>query len=65
MELVHEYPDLTVRLTLYHTRILRGEPRALEHNDLKWITPQQIDTLDFFPADVQILEKLKQMDIPE
>ena len=37
-ELTHVYPDLTVRLTLFHAAIPEGEPQKLEHNDLRWIT---------------------------
>lgn len=59
MQLVHEYPDLTIRLTLYHARIDSGIPKLLEHCDLRWITPAEIDQFDFCPADETILEKIK------
>ncbi len=58
---VHEYPDLTVRLTLFHAAITQGVPQLLEHNALRWITVREIDDLPFCPADVEILEKLKRM----
>lgn len=61
MEVVHEYPDLTVHLTLFHAALPEGEPKALEHNDLRWITVQEIDQLSFCPADEVILERLKQL----
>ena len=60
MEVVHEYPDLTVRLTLFNATIAEGTPRALEHNDIRWITTAQIDELEFCPADEEILKKLKE-----
>ena len=60
MEVVHEYPDLTVRLTLFNASIAEGTPRALEHNDIRWITTSQIDELEFCPADEEILKKLKE-----
>ena len=59
MEVTHEYPDMTVHLTLFNADLPEGEPRALEHNDLRWITVGQIDTLPFCPADQEILERLK------
>ena len=59
MEVVHEYPDLTVRLTLFHASIASGTPQMLEHNDIRWITTSQIDELEFCPADKDILAKLK------
>ena len=58
MEVTHEYPDITVRLTLFHASISEGEPQKLEHNDIRWITPAEIPQYDFCPADVEILNKI-------
>ena len=60
MELTHVYPDLTVHLSLFSSRIAEGTPRLLEHHDLQWITPDQIPEFDFCPADVEILQKIRQ-----
>ena len=59
MELDHVYPDITIRLTLFNARILAGEPKKIEHNDIRWITPAEIDGYEFCPADAEILKKLK------
>ena len=59
MELIHEYPDLTVRLSLFNACIPEGEPQRLEHNDIRWITVEEIDSLEFCPADQEIIERLK------
>ena len=58
-EVLHEYPDITVRLTLFSARIREGVPKKLEHNDLRWITPDEIPQYPFCPADTEILEKLQ------
>ena len=58
MEVLHEYPDLLVRLTLFNSAITAGTPQMLEHNDIRWITVEQIPNFDFCPADVDILKKL-------
>ena len=59
MEVTHVYPDLTVHLTLFNADLPEGEPKALEHNDVRWITVDEIDRLQFCPADEEILERLK------
>ena len=59
MEVTHEYPDLTVHLTLFHAAIREGVPQKLEHNDIQWITVGEIDRYAFCPADETILEKLR------
>ena len=61
MTVIHEYPDLTVRLILFNAVIAEGTPKLLEHNDLRWITTAEIDSLDFCPADEEILKKLKEL----
>ncbi len=58
MEVLHEYPDLTVHLTLFHAAIESGTPQMLEHNDIRWITPAQIPDFAFCPADADILKKI-------
>ena len=58
-EVVHEYPDLTVHLTLFHAAIREGTPEKLEHEDIRWITVNEIDQYVFCPADEEILAKLK------
>ena len=58
MDVTHEYPDLTVHLTLFHATIAQGEPQKLEHQDIRWITPREIDQYVFCPADVEILSKI-------
>ena len=58
MDVVHEYPDLIVHLTLFNAAILEGVPQKLEHNDIKWIRQGEIPNYEFCPADVEILKKI-------
>ena len=59
-QVIHEYPDLTVRLTLFNATIADGIPQKIEHNDIRWITVDEIDHYNFCPADDEILKQLKQ-----
>lgn len=59
LEVTHEYTDLTVHLTLFHASIVRGIPQKLEHQELRWITPEEIENYAFCPADQVILDKLR------
>ena len=58
-EVTHEYPDLTVHLTLFHAAIAEGIPQMREHNDIRWIMVDEIDQFAFCPADEEILRRLK------
>lgn len=55
-QVVHEYPDIHIRLTLFNCTIRTGTPRLLEHTDLKWILPSEIPQFNFCPADEDILQ---------
>ncbi len=62
MEVTHEYPDLTVHLTLFEAQIVAGTPQKLEHNDIRWIMPAEISQYQFCPADEVILRRLQGLD---
>ena len=61
MDVVHEYPDITVHLTLFNATIADGTPQLLEHNDIKWITPSEIPNFSFCLADEEILSKIEEI----
>lgn len=61
MDVVHEYPDVTVRLTLFNASIAEGTPQKLEHNDIRWITPAEIPSYNFCPADEKILKRIAEV----
>ena len=59
MDVVHKYDDITVRLFLFRAAIIKGTPQKLEHNDIRWITVDEISEYEFCPADKDILAKLQ------
>ncbi len=59
IEVLHQYPDMTVHLTLFNASLTSGEPMLLEHNAMRWIKVNEIDDYDFCPADADILAALK------
>ena len=58
MQVIHEYPDLRIRLSLYEAVIASGELRQKEHEALAWIMPQEVSEYEFCPADVDIIERI-------
>ena len=58
MDVVHQYPDIQVHLTLFNATVAQGTPKKLEHNDIRWVLPSEIPQYAFCPADKEILEKL-------
>ena len=62
MEVNHDYPDLNVHLTLFNAASMEGIPQMLEHNDIRWITVEEIPQYEFCPADEVILRRLQHGD---
>ena len=58
MQVEHKYPDIFIRLTLFHCVISEGVPQALEHNALRWIHPSETKNFTFCPADTDILKEI-------
>lgn len=59
MNVTHEYPDITIHLTLFNAIIEAGTPQKLEHNDIRWIAIDEIPCYEFCPADECIVSKLR------
>lgn len=58
-EVTHEYSDITVHLTLFNSTIVSGEPQLIEHNAIKWISPDEIPEYEFCPADKVFLNLMR------
>ena len=55
---VHEYPEKTIRLTLISCSPKSGSiPKALEHQQIRWVTRAEMDIMDFAPADRELIRK--------
>lgn len=55
----HEYPDLTVHLTLIRARIASGEVTLFEHQDARWVSVHEAEDFDLCPADRELLHMIR------
>ena len=56
---VHEYPEKTIRLTLIACVPKEGSvPRALEHQQIRWVTRDEMEAMDFAAADRELIGRL-------
>ena len=58
-DITHEYPDITIHLTLFNAKIVSGTPKKIEHNDIRWITADELPNYKFCKADTEILTKIR------
>jgi mutator protein MutT len=61
-EVVHAYPEKSVRLKFFICKILSGEPQPLDCAAVKWVTKTELTTFDFPAADARLLEKLRELE---
>lgn len=59
MDVTHEYPDLTVGLTLFYAAIQEDVPQELEGNTIRCITVDEMDRYEFCPAHQEIVRRLR------
>jgi 8-oxo-dGTP diphosphatase len=59
IDVIHTYPDITIHLTLFNASIKYGRPKMIEHNDIQWITYDEIPQYTFCPADTAILKRIQ------
>ena len=56
---VHEYPEKTIRLTLIECNPKNESvPKALEHQAIRWVTPEEMTALEFAPADRELINRI-------
>ncbi len=51
----HAYAHSAVRLVALRCALLRGEPQALDHAEVRWLAAHELDTVEWAPADVPLL----------
>lgn len=57
----YDYPDFHLSMDCFICSIVEGNLVLKEHEDSKWIKKEEIDTLNWLPADLIILDKVKEM----
>jgi 8-oxo-dGTP diphosphatase len=45
-------------LRVWFAELIEGEPRPLEHSDLRWLAPDELDSVPWLPADAPIVAEL-------
>ncbi len=55
----YQYPDFHLIMDCYFATIVEGLPTLKEHDDAKWLTPSDIDTVKWLPADYLVIKEIK------
>ena len=55
----YDYPNFHLTMHCFLCTIRSGELVLKEHEAAKWLTREELDSVDWLPADVKVVEKLK------
>ena len=55
----YDYPNFHLSMKCYICSIVEGELILLEHESAKWLHKDDIDSVDWLPADLRLIAKLK------
>lgn len=60
IDIEYQYPNFYLFMPCFMCSIKEGSIELLEHNDGKWITKEELNTLNWLPADIDAVNYLKE-----
>ena len=57
----YDYPKFHLTLHCYLCSLLTGAPHLNEHEAAKWLTKDELDSVKWLPADLEVLAKIKEL----
>ena len=58
---IFDYGDKRIRLLAYKVKHLQGDFQLIDHDEIRWLPIEELDSLKWAPADLPIIEALKQV----
>ncbi len=55
----YDYPNFHLTMHCFVSRIASGTIELVEHEAMKWLAKDELDTVEWLPADVEVVEALK------
>ena len=60
LDVEYQYPTFYLKMSCFWAVIESGTPKLLEHNDAKWLSKSELDSVEWIEADIQIIDYLKE-----
>lgn len=55
----HDYPSFHLTMSCYLATYLSGKLHENAHEDIKWLDPDDLRTIDWLPADIKVVDELE------
>lgn len=59
LNLEYQYPTFYLKMSCFEATITEGTPKLLEHNDARWLAKDELDDVNWIPADIEAVDYLK------
>ena len=56
----YDYPTFHLTMHCYLCSVVSGEIELREHKSARWLTKESLDSVEWLPADLDIIKKLKE-----
>ncbi len=63
VDVAWDYPTFHLEMACFLCSIAEGSPHLLEHEAARWLEPADIDSVDWLPADVLVVDALKEQGV--
>lgn len=60
LNLEYQYHTFYLKMSCYDCIIKKGTPKLLEHNDARWLSKDELDDVNWIPADIAAVDYLKE-----
>lgn len=57
----YDYPDFHLSMKCYACTILSGDLHLVEHEAARWLTAEQLDSVEWLPADITLIPKIARL----
>ncbi len=61
----YDYPAFHLSMKCYLCSVVEGHLTLLEHSDAKWLDASTLDSVDWLPADIAVVDAIKAQGILE
>ncbi|SHK84374.1 8-oxo-dGTP diphosphatase [Selenomonas ruminantium] len=57
----YDYPNFHLHMECFLCSLVSADLTLLEHEDMKWLTAETMDNVDWLPADVEMAKKVQEI----
>lgn len=57
----YDYPNFHLSMDCFWCEVLSGNLILKEHEDARWLLKEQLDDVEWLPADITLVEKIKKV----